>query len=528
MKTQHRYSNIREHAYSTLASLILEDYLKFRGTLLVYILAGLLDQQREIKELAVELIMKYTLEKSDIFLRSCLVECPFVFNACPCFGVDNTGLARSGSILKGPTKKAAREYIYQYLIRKIEAVYLYMYFGNILRLHEFIQKDPSIAKSSDYQSAIADFLFICSEICIVNEKQKKNLEKIVKESHNGEGIEMNDDDEIVANERNTDETEKKGRGGKKNQPTLKQSLAAVEKIVPLVSSIDNSLRSYNQELFAPVLDRFCTNMCIHFESLLEYAQPREFWAPFIANAKKSTAAAPSRQSKKHSAKTVKVVEPPPPPEASTSRSETPKPSKRKENDSGHFTLEDDDDDFSSKVSASANSRRSASRASKRTSSQVSEMSVARTPRRNSKRINSSHSQEPESDNESVFSELSDFTTISQKRKNTLPKPSPSNKKSKLDKQPPTPKTPASRRSKRWTKTIKKMTTTTKIVSQIENKTTSQIHSPYNKPFFLDQCVHKIQDRQYRQDIHQRVQIKTKIIEKKNTKHDSIQCPRRTN
>lgn len=61
MKTQHRYCNVREFAFKTLATLILEDYLKFRGTLLIYILAGILDQQREIKELAIELIMKYTL-----------------------------------------------------------------------------------------------------------------------------------------------------------------------------------------------------------------------------------------------------------------------------------------------------------------------------------------------------------------------------------------------------------------------------------------------------------------------------------
>lgn len=439
MKTQHRYSNIREFAMKTLAALILEDYLKFRGTLLVYILAGLLDQQREIKELAVELIMKYTLEKSDIFLRTCLVECPFVLNSCPCFGHGNSGLARTGSILRGADKKGAREYIYQYLIRKIEPVYLYMYFGNVLRLHEFIQKEPAIATSVDYQSAIVDFLFICSEICVVNEKQKKNLEKIVKESHDGEGIALNDDDEPIANDTNTDDTQKKGRGAKKNQPTLKQSLAAVEKIVPLVSSIDSSLRSYNRALFGPVLDRFCTSMCIHFESLLEYAQPREFWAPFIKNAKKPTTAGPSKQSKKSNpAKVAKVVEPP---AAAVARTETPKPSHSKENDSGHFTLEDDED-LSSKVTAS---RRSASRASKRAASQASEISVPHTPRTNKKRTNSS---QEESDNESVFSELSDFTTISQKRRNTQPKPSPSNKKVKKEKAPPTPKTPASRKSKR--------------------------------------------------------------------------------
>lgn len=452
MKTQHTYSNIREFAMKTLAALILEDYLKFRGTLLIYILAALLDQQREIKELAVELIMKYTLEKSEIFLRTCLVECPFVMNACPCFGRGNTGLSRSGSILKGPTKKGAREYIYQYLIRKIEPVYLYMYFGKIAQLHEFIQKDPTIAKSSDFQSAIADFLFICSEICVVNEKQKKNLEKIVKESHNGEGIAMNDDDDLATNDPNlekADETEgKKGRGGKKNnQPTLKQSLAAVEKIVPLISNIDSSLRSINPTMFEPVLDKFCTNMCLHFESLLEYAQPREFWAPFLKKSKKpptATATTPRQSKRTSTKKVVEVMQPP----STPSRAETPKPSKSKskENDSGRFTLEDDiDDEVSSKRSTS---KRCSSRASTRTVSQASEASISKaTTSRSKKRLESIRSQD-ESDNESIFSELSDMTTASQKRKNTQQNPGPSNKKVKKDKAPQTPKTPTSRKSSR--------------------------------------------------------------------------------
>lgn len=442
MKTQHHYSNIREFAMKTLAALILEDYLKFRGTLLIYILAGLLDQQREIKELAVELIMKYTLEKSDIFLRTCLVECPFVFNSCPCFGHGNPGVTRSGSILKGAVKKGAREYIYQYLIRKIEPVYLYMYFGNIARLHEFIQKEPAISTSDDFQAAIADFLFICSEICVVNEKQKKNLEKIVKESHNGEGIEMNDDDEAAneSSDRTNGETDKKGRGGgKKNQPTLKQSLAAVEKIVPFVASIDESLRAMNPAMFTPVLDKFCTNMCLHFEALLEYAQPREFWAPFLKKAKKPPPPTAPRQSKKAPPKVIAEVMKPP---STPSRSDTPKPSKSKENDSGHFTLEDDDDLSSKRGASRVGTKRTVSRASTRTMSHASELSISHTPKR-SKRITSINSQLDESDNESVFSELSEFTEASQQ--NTQPGPS---KKTKKANAPPTPKTPASRKSSR--------------------------------------------------------------------------------
>lgn len=460
MKTQHHYSNIREYSMKTLAALILEDYLKFRGSLLIYVLAALLDEQREIKELAVELIMKYTTEKSDIFLRTCLVECPFVFNACPCFGQGVSGVARSANILKGAAKRGAREYIYSYLIRKIEAVHLYMYFGNILRLHECIQKDAELLETSDFQSAIIDLLFICSEICVVNEKQKKNLEKIVKENHDGEGIAINEDDEAEAIDKAattaTDASgdgEKKGRGGKKNQPTLKQALATVEKIVPLISSIDSSLRLTNQTTFEPVLDKLCINMCIHFESLLEYAQPREFWAPYLKKAKQSAPVAAPKPTKKAPAQPPKLAEVMQPPSTIPTRTETPKPSKRKENDSGHFTLDDHDDDDDQRstskrsISRAGTSRRCASRASNRTASQSSDFSTVQTPKRSRKRLASIEiDSQNDSDNESIFSELSDITEASELQKNT--RTDSNKKKAKKAIKPPTPKTPASRKSSR--------------------------------------------------------------------------------
>lgn len=466
MKTQHHYSNIREYAMKTLAALILEDYLKFRGSLLIYVLAALLDQQREIKELAVELIMKYTTEKSDIFLRTCLVECPFVFNSCPCFGQGVSGATRSGNILKGETNRGKREYIYSYLIRKIEAVHLYNYFGNIFRLHECLQKDPELLESNDFQSAITDLLFICSEICVVNEKQKKNLEKIVKENHDGEGIAINEDDEAEAVERATaaadaggDGEKKKGRGGgKNNQITLKQALATVEKIVPLISSIADSLCSANQTMFQPVLDKFCTQMCIHFESLLEYAQPRGFWAPYLKKAKQAAkeSAPPKPTKKAAAAQPPKVVaEVMQPPSSIPSRTATPKPSKRKDVDSGHFTLddriaEDDDEDdlqSTSKRSSSRAGRRCASRASNRTASQSSDISTVQTPKRSRKRLASiDMDSQNDSDNDSIFSELSDITEASQLRKNT--QTDSNKKKAKKSTAPPTPKTPASRKSTR--------------------------------------------------------------------------------
>lgn len=264
--------------------------------------AGLLDKERDIKDLVVELIMKYTSEKNEIFLRTCLLECPFVFNNCACFGQGKT-TARNSTILTGVAKKSEREEIYQYLLRKIDPVYLYMYFDNMIRLLEFIENVPSLTKSNDLQASILDFIYICSQICVVNEKQKKNLEKIVKDSHDGQGLAIVEDS---SQKRDADKemddggNEKKGRANKKNAPTLTSSLAVVERVVPTVATIYELLQKTNPAYFQEALDTLCDNMCLHFESLLEYAQPREFWQAHLKRAKQAKSAA-TRKSRKKSA-----------------------------------------------------------------------------------------------------------------------------------------------------------------------------------------------------------------------------------
>lgn len=333
LKTQHRYATVREFALKTLATLILEDYLKFRGALLIYVLAAMLDSQREIKELAIELIMKYTLEKNELFLRTCLLECPFVFNMMPCFGQTLANVSKSGNILKGKEKKSARELIYRYMIRKVDSVHLYMYLGNITRLLDHIEKERELLTLPDMQAAIVDFLYVCAEICIANEKEKKNFAKCSKDNQDGA-----DDGEVAltSNEGVSEEdtSTKKGRRGKKNVPTITQALAVVEKIVPQIVSIDEKLKAINSNVFGPVLDRLCTEMCGHFEQIFEYAQPQSFWAKYKKGEKRPiVTASTSRQSKKHSA-ARKVDEAPAAVLPTRSR-------KVEENDSGQFTMEDE-------------------------------------------------------------------------------------------------------------------------------------------------------------------------------------------
>lgn len=439
MKTQHHYANIREFALKTLATLILEDFLKFRGTLLIYVLAGMLDTQREIKELAAELIMKYTLEKNEIFLRTCLLECPFVFNGSPCFGQTINSVSRTGNILKGAAKQPAREYIYRYLIRKVDAVHLYMYFGNVTRLLDHIEKEKVLSKSLDMQASLADFLYICTEICIANEKQKKNMNKIAKENQNID--DLPEDNEMLSTPKDTetptdaDATDgpTKGRRGKKNQPTMAQALVVVEKIVPLIATINEKLRPLNPTLYAPIIDRLCTEMCIHFEALLEYGQPRQFWAKYLRMAKKSTSTTANISRQASKASTSKATEvTTTPTQATTVRSRNDE-----ENDSGQFTIEDGSQDNDSISKKSTLSKRSMA-----APKCIKKARDARYKSSSSGRGHDADSDSSDDDSESSCSSIS----IGRQTKQHHSTPSTSNKMREI--LPSSQQTPSSRKSTR--------------------------------------------------------------------------------
>lgn len=357
-KTQHKYASIREYSLNMLATLILEDYLKLRGSLLIYILASMLDASREIRELSMELVLKYTLEKNDAFMRTCLLECPFIFNGCQCFGQCSTNRSHSENILRGNSKRINRETIYRFLIKKIDANHLYMYLGNMSRLNEYIEKSGTLKKSIDEQAAVIDFLFICTDICIANAKHKRAVDKIIKDTQNGEqSTNIDDHEQEMMDAAEAEEAAQAGvnmgatratRGGRKNQMTMAQALAAVEKAIPHIVQTVETLNKINGKLFKPITDKMCMEMCGHFEAMFEYAPPRKFWAKYIDMARKSVAVSATPATKKSTASTSKNAEKETNAAdsgrevagtSSTANDDTVGDDK---NDSGQFTMEDGD------------------------------------------------------------------------------------------------------------------------------------------------------------------------------------------
>lgn len=269
-----------------ISDLIFEDYLKFRGSLLMYILAATNDDKPEIRLLAIEILHKHCKEKSSTLIRCCLFECPFAFNGYTNFlnfGLFNSKDFCLDSPLIGPNKHNQRYAIYKFFILHTDIIYCYLYFEYINLVLEKIKSDITI-KSPNGLQGIKDFLYICEQICKLKKK------KVLKSNFDGSNNQDNDDDDgddniIVPNDTNSKSIENKRTKGAKNIPTMEQVTIVVEKSIPLFAELDQKLRIIDTS-FGNHMDSLCTAICEHFDTIVEYAKPRLFWEKYKNKAKK--------------------------------------------------------------------------------------------------------------------------------------------------------------------------------------------------------------------------------------------------
>lgn len=290
-KTQHRYHAIRYCALQCITDLVRDDYLKLRGSILIYMLAALIDPHAATAEIAFELLLKYTAERNEILLRSCLLECPFVLNSysyhenLDMFGGNaaaNTDVNLPKSLL-GNTMRTNRERIYRFFVMRIESVHCYMYFENFHMITDKIKHDPLI-RSANGLSAVQDILFILTEICRAKEKRargRKTADGSGDEDNDGEGVNSEETPPTTSATTAQVVAAKGGRGGAgKRGPTIEQALSVVEKVIPTIATLDRQLREINKEIFGTVMDVLCTAICDHFPALTDLALPQKFWTKY--------------------------------------------------------------------------------------------------------------------------------------------------------------------------------------------------------------------------------------------------------
>lgn len=269
LKTQSKSEQVRKCAIETLASLVLEDYLKFRGSLLLYVLAATADKNNNIARLAHELIIKFANEKNAILIRSCLRECPFAFNDCKL--VENSEMFGADLCLKSPLKSNCdeRRYIYRFLVHNLEVINCYTYFENFSTIKDRLTK-KGFQKTPELVDSIQDFLYICEHICKTKEIPKSKATET--------GPEVDDDGETAGPSKvPADMPGSAPTISKRNrqQMTLPEAIVVVEKSISRFPELFSTLVELDSE-FKTTFDRICFAIGEHFGDSIKYF-PNLFW-----------------------------------------------------------------------------------------------------------------------------------------------------------------------------------------------------------------------------------------------------------
>ncbi|CAB9508387.1 Non-SMC condensin II complex, subunit D3 [Seminavis robusta] len=117
---------VRKNAVILLSSLLLQDYIKFRGLLFFRLLVACVDNDESCAEIAEEMLLGPLLEKNQKLFMNSFVESLFVLNGCPhpiyAAANQSNGSASvdlSGIDLSGPTGRAKRFRMYELMLSKM-------------------------------------------------------------------------------------------------------------------------------------------------------------------------------------------------------------------------------------------------------------------------------------------------------------------------------------------------------------------------------------------------------------------------
>lgn len=265
-------------ALENLYDLILQDYIKLRGQVLLHILASLVDKNENVSLKATALVLNYAYDKNQNLLHTCFIESVFVFNGYfqfGDFGVFPAGeLDSRSTILMGEHKRETRYELYEFFcknIHEMNEIQLLMLLKYILTIHEKFKK-KKLVKNKQGVQAFQDLLHCFKLIC---EKREESRSKIEKTGENNDDDDLDGDlpvEQVIEGAVTT----KKAAKVNKNLPTMKDAIQLIEKVILVYHQFVEFMKNYDVSL-KPGLNLLSFAIAKNFKNLVQYAKPAEFW-----------------------------------------------------------------------------------------------------------------------------------------------------------------------------------------------------------------------------------------------------------
>uniref|UniRef100_A0A182T0B5 Uncharacterized protein n=1 Tax=Anopheles maculatus TaxID=74869 RepID=A0A182T0B5_9DIPT len=297
------YLAVRSVALNNLNELILQDYVKMRGTVLLNILKLIIDEDDHIAAQAFYVIQLYVNSKNEKLLKVSLLECVYVFNnylkyaesdMFPASEIDNEECDLAGSDERSLQKRCA---IYDFFVDNIDDLSLLKLLKNVNKIHQQLTKGRYV-ECSQGVSTLIDLIYVFKCMCSVRSRDKAKLSK-------GVGT-MSDETNADGNE---GPSVKRSRLKAAHTQSETEMTTIVEKMIAVYHGFQQEVRQYVQkleptqmELVDKRLEELALAIAGNFRALVEFAKPMNFWRSLlklIDNTKESK----RKQSRKSSGKT---------------------------------------------------------------------------------------------------------------------------------------------------------------------------------------------------------------------------------
>ncbi|XP_040155589.1 condensin-2 complex subunit D3 [Anopheles arabiensis] len=277
-----QYLTVRSVALNNLNELILQDYVKMRGSVLLNILKLIIDENDHIAAQAFYVIQLYVNSKNEKLLKVSFLECVYVFNnylqyaesdMFPASEIDNEECDLAGKDEKSLQKRCA---IYDFFVENIDDISLLKLLKNVNKIHQQLIKDKYVECSQGVDTLI-DLIYVFKCMCDVRNRDKAKLAKSTTSK----------DDETNA-DANEGPSSKRSRLKATQSQNETEMTTIVEKMIAVYYPFQQEVRKYIQKiepsrmhLVDKRLEEMALSIAGNFRVLVEFAKPMNFWRSLL-------------------------------------------------------------------------------------------------------------------------------------------------------------------------------------------------------------------------------------------------------
>ncbi|KAH8246480.1 hypothetical protein KR038_002002 [Drosophila bunnanda] len=279
-KLHSKFAMTRVRTFRCVKDIILSGNIKLKGSILISMLASLVDESAEVAREADAFFIRYRRLYQKQLFEHCLKECPFDLNGlASARGVIMDTNYRSP--LMGDEMLKNRRLLYNHIMSSVEENTLLFYFGQLKLLAEKT-KDQTFVNTPGAMAVVQDMLFIMRRICFLTKGKGK------EKSTRGEGEQVDEaggDEpaEILPPpnpEPSTSTSKGFGRGRPKRTDLSEEPLKQLERCLRYVEETHRNLKSIMNTELKHSFDNFCRALAMRFPHYVDFAQPAHFWQKY--------------------------------------------------------------------------------------------------------------------------------------------------------------------------------------------------------------------------------------------------------